>query len=115
MTLSLRQLFPGVDLHTLSKGFLITDKLSVEELAFDTCAGGFAVLFKTKSEESYAVVPSYIVLAAESTFKVGWKHDDDELTFKKMKLEITGLTSIGRWKVYCTFIITITIFLQSHL
>ena len=57
--------------------------------------------FKLKAKESYEIASRYLVLAAESTFVVGWKHTDSDVTLERMRIEVAGKTSVGSYKIGC--------------
>ena len=99
-TQTLAQLTPSVDIGILTKNFIVTDKLNVEEMAFDKCTGENLLRFKLKSKESLQIIAQYITLAANSVVKIGWKHTDDELKLSKLKIEMDGVTSVGELVTY---------------
>lgn len=68
----------------------------MQEIVFDTCSGKQEIQFKLKTKESYEIAARYLLLAAESTFVIGWKHTEADLTIEKMKIEVDGLTSVGK-------------------
>ena len=68
----------------------------MQEFVFDTCDGKQEIQFKLKTKESYEIAARYLLLAAESSFVIGWKHTEADLTIEKMKIEVDGRTSIGR-------------------
>lgn len=95
--MAMLQLFPAVDLKKLTSWFIIVEKLSVEALVFDKCEGMNAVQFKLKTVESYDVVPRFIVLAAESTMAVEWKHSAPAVKLADMRITVDGITTVGKF------------------
>eukprot|EP00794_Sanderia_malayensis_P008625 gene8625-9555_t len=93
----LSQLFPGLSIGTVTKGFLPEEKFIVSGFKINKCTDSDrneAVIFNTVAVESLEVAPRYLTFASASELNIYWGYKED-VTLAKLVVDLKGHTSVG--------------------
>ena len=102
MDMVLSQLFPGVNLLTLTNEFIVPAKFSLKKFEINKCQGNNkfeTVHFKAKSTESVELIPQQLTLASQTELSASWKYKQ-QVVNEKLAIKLKGKTSIGMKNFY---------------
>ncbi len=99
----LTQLFPNVQLNTITNEFMPAEKFSIDQFSYGSCSNGDNckkdVKFELTGKESLEIRPQYFTLVSYSKATVSWTYNHAP-TFQNVLLTYQGHSSLGKLHYY---------------